>query len=423
MSASNYFCFDLTEIKEENLDIGASIKVKSLCNPMDIEQKLTQNFSNMNTYTSIDNGANIKPESRVNDLKMLDCVNDDILDYEEREAQMAKLKTETGDYPDTDSHVQTREKSGSDQEDKTMNFDTSKPWKPVGVSKVVDHFDAYMNNGDQNIRDKTFTDDIDDTEGNTTTDCDSDNTCLSERKGGIESKPKGRPSNVFKDPNKVLDPNSYVYKRSNGRDANLDQRNPNASATVSCVPSNSVIRQRMEKKYLSFVNKTTQHRLESYLIYFNDFRLEAILVSHMNSDKTELYTRTSDPNTFYRLFYNFVKAEETTPKPTIRAIEVSVIANEIATINGRITNCTEKENEEVPFKKPRLTANNQVKDFTRNPGSDIVRSARKLMKMRRESAMGDYSKPSESYTGTRRSSLGSRYWEFRGKKYVCKDEC
>ena len=406
MSTSNGFRFDMTKIKEENMDIGASIKAEN--------------------FTSKYKSTDLK-------LKLL-CINEDIIDYEEREATSVKIKTESGDYPDTetDAHKQTRVESEVEQKNKTND-----PWTPVGMSKLVDHFEGNLNiNRAPQI-------DIKNTKEKTTTVHDKRTTrmesagrnsarnteCSSEWKEDGKCKPKGNPSHVFKDPNKVLDPNSYIYsKKSNGREMNHGQNNHYSRSTASCDPSNSkpsanTIRQRMEKKYLSFVNKTTKQRRESYLIYFNDFGLEAILVSHKSSDKTELYTKRDDPNTFYRLFYNFVKAKETNPKPTIRAIEVEVIAKEIATINAKITESAEKENEEVPFKKPRLTTNNHRSDLTKNLDTGIVRSARKLVKMRKESETRDSSKTSEHNKDTFRPSPSNRYWEHRGRKYLCKDEC
>ena len=403
MSTSDGFRFDMTKIKEENMDIGASIKA--------------ENFTSTCKYTDLK-------------LKLL-CINEDIIDYEEREATSVKIKTESGDYPDTetDAHKQTEVESEVEQKNKTND-----PWTPVGMSKLVDHFEGNLNiNRAPQIDIKT-------TKEKTTTGHERGTTrmesagrnsarnaeCSSEWKGDGKSKPNGNPSHVFKDPNKVLDPNSYIYnKGSNGREMNQGQ-NKHYSRSMSSLelsnskPSSNTIRQRMEKKYLSFVNKTTKQRRESYLTYFNDFGLEAILASHKSSDKTELYTKKDEPNTFYRLFYNFVKAEKTNPKPTIRTIEVEVIAKEIATINAKITESAEKENEEVPFKKPRLTANNHL---TKHLDTGIVRSARKLVKMRKESERCDSSKTSEHNKDTCRQSPSNRYWEHRGRKYMCKDEC
>ena len=469
MNPSNDFQLDLAKVKNEPMEMGASIKIDS--------------FTGKST-----------------DLKLnLECINEDMIHYEQRESPGAKLKTEPSEFPDikTASGKQAKVKSEVEQKNETIYSDTNSQkdmisiqeksktetsvnkimrpvpengnknlsiinqeskedtWTPIGMSKLVEHFEGNDNwKSDLNI---TRASELSNkkTTGNT----DKDRTAVqnnsatrkkpaaensakhsSKRKENGKSDPKGSSSQVFKDPNKVLDPNSYIYhKRANGREMNQNGRKINKngldmnqnrnnyfSRTVaSSQPSinslsTSTIRESMEKKSISFVNKVTKQRRESYLIYFNDFGLEVILASHKDSDQTEMYARKDNPNTFYRLFYNFVKAEETNPKPAVTTKEIEIIAKEIEETRSRIDECKERErSDDVCFKKPRLTEDDHN---AQNSELDIVRSARQLIKMRKGSATGNYSKTSEHNQNTFRPSPNNRYWDFRGRRYMDKDK-
>ena len=249
----------------------------------------------------------------------------------------------------------------------------------------------------------------------------------------------------FKDPNKVLDKASYVYRKKE----TIQKRNHNSIENCSSVfysndltDTNTLtekLKLNMEKKHIAFVNKRTNQRRETFLTYFDNAGIEVILVSDRHSDKFELYSKSEHPNTFYRLFYNFNKATEI--GPVVSDMEAEFL-------EAYIKECKlNKGDAETATKRPRLSPTLQ---HAQSSEGDIIRSARKLNRTEKDHTLPSYQSRSdsrenferswrnvrkigngyatESYTNrqidNRRSNRDSpsHYWDFRGRRnYICKN--
>ena len=249
----------------------------------------------------------------------------------------------------------------------------------------------------------------------------------------------------FKDPNKVLDKASYVYRKKEI----IQKRNHNSIENCSSVfysndltDTNTLtekLKLNMEKKHIAFVNKRTNQRRETFLTYFDYAGIEVILVSDRHSDKFELYSKSEHPNTFYRLFYNFNKATEM--GPVVSDMEAEFL-------EAYIKECKQNKGDaETATKRPRLSPTLQ---HAQTSEGDIIRSARKLNRTEKDNTLPSYQSRSdsrenfersrrnvrkigngyatESYTkrqvDNRRSNRDSpsNYWDFRGRRnYICKN--
>ena len=216
----------------------------------------------------------------------------------------------------------------------------------------------------------------------------------------------GSTSTTFKDPNKVLDQGSYIYRKKRNLPKDINRKTFDDFNDTSIYAE--TLKQSMEKKQLIFINKRTKQRRETFLTYFDDFGIEAIIASYKGTDKLEMYNRSEDPNTFYRLFYNFTKTSSNEPKPQVSDKEVQAVSKYMKEYTKQ-----QEKNADNSSKRPRLTPAEQP---NKNSEVAIIRSTRQLRKLGRGFATENYYKRYEENQSRHKSEPRNSYWASRGKR-------
>ena len=471
------------------------------CLPID-QSKIKQELMETDICVKVEE---FKEKSKYFEPK-LDCIKEDMLHYEPRETPAAKIKLEPiqqkdstlGDFTgqSTICNIKTEAVNNTDNigtcGTETLSVTTNnlqesfnETWKPISMTKVADYYRAADDNLDTtgicsskqggetrvdiNTKAKFHTLDFISTGeasgiSNRETQLKQPRTNIQEKmqakldnghkqKQNIKFVDKSKENNTkssssqtssasFKDPNKVLDTTSYIYRK---KETNLKRTISTSRNSSTVNDSNDFkdtytyaekLKNCMEKKHIPFVNKRTKQRRETFLTYFDNFGIEIILVSDKDNDRTELYNRNEDPATFYRLFYNFIKASQCEPRPDVTDKEVEVLST-------YIKECKQKERKcEFNSKRPRLTSSRPVQ----NVDGDIVSSARRMAKTRNGLVTENFDQPSSNFmrpprsvsrsgnglvtdnyaqkreeTQTNTVDTSNRYWDLRGKRYMHKD--